>query len=86
MAADAREQRGLLIAAKCKIVKRDGAWFVPSQSNDTDKYIVRIDADSARCSCPDHETRQVKCKHIFAVEYVIRREEHAGGSATVRLR
>jgi transposase len=80
---DARAQRGLLIAAKCKIVKRDGAWVVPSQSNCDDKYTVRIDADSARCSCPDHETRQVKCKHIFAVEYVIQREEHADGSATV---
>jgi transposase len=28
----------------------------------------------ALCSCPDHETRQVRCKHLFAVEYTLRRE------------
>lgn len=79
---DARAQRGLLIAAKCKIVKKGDVWVVPSQTNCDDKYTVRVGPD-AHCSCPDHETRQVKCKHIFAVEYVIQREEHADGSATV---
>lgn len=58
-------------------------WIVPSQSDSEDKYTVRLDAESARCTCPDHEQRRVKCKHIFAVEFVIQREQHPDGSATV---
>jgi len=29
---DAREQRGLVIAALCKLNHADGAWLVPSQT------------------------------------------------------
>lgn len=83
MVADAREQRGRVIAAERKVVRRGDVWIVPSQSDSEDKYAVRIDAESARCTCPDHERRRVKCRHIFAVEYVIRREQHPDGSATV---
>ncbi len=79
---DAREQRGLVIAAKCKITQRGDAWLVPSQSGE-ERYVVTPDATKPRCTCPDHEQRQMKCKHIFAVEYVIQREHHADGSATV---
>ncbi|PTD94092.1 ribonuclease H [archaeon SCG-AAA382B04] len=31
-----------------------------------DKYVV--DIDEGTCTCPDHQTRGVKCKHIFKVE------------------
>jgi transposase/predicted nucleic acid-binding Zn finger protein len=79
---EVRQQRGLAIAARFKITQKSGIWFVPSQSGPT-KYIVRIDRESAFCSCPDHETRGCKCKHIYAVEYVMKREEHADGSTTV---
>jgi transposase len=37
----------------------------------------------ASCTCPDFETRGVTCKHIFAVTYVMKREENADGSTTV---
>ena len=37
-----------------------------------EKYVV--DADAKQCTCPDFESRQATCKHIFAVEYTIRRE------------
>ena len=35
------------------------------------------------CSCPDHEEGGFKCKHIFAVEYVIQRERNPDGSTTI---
>lgn len=35
------------------------------------------------CSCPDYESRGSKCKHIFAVEYVLEREQHEDGSETI---
>jgi hypothetical protein len=34
-------------------------------------------------SMPDYETRGIKCKHIFAVEYAISRECNCDGSVTV---
>ncbi|HWU87636.1 MAG TPA: transposase [Kofleriaceae bacterium] len=43
-------------------------WLVPSQSNASGGYVV--DADAQTCSCPDHEDRGVKCKHIWAVAYI----------------
>ena len=77
---EAREQRGLEIAAKSKLQRADDGrrWFVPSQSNGGSHhgnyYIVNPDPSKPHCSCPDFECRQLRCKHIFAVEYVIQRE------------
>jgi transposase len=77
-----RENRGIVIAARCRIDKRGDSWIVPSQSG-PGKYAVYLDGDASHCTCPDHETRGVKCKHIFAVEIVSKREENPDGSATV---
>jgi uncharacterized Zn finger protein len=35
------------------------------------------------CTCPDFEARNQKCKHVFAVEYVIQRESNPNGTETV---
>ena len=37
----------------------------------------------ASCTCPDHETRGVDCKHIYAARFVMRRERNPDGSTTV---
>lgn len=79
---DQRQLRGLEIAATANITRKGGAWLVPSQSG-KGRYTVCPDADAPHCTCPDHETRGVKCKHIFAVEYVITRQRNADGSTTV---
>src|SRR5262245_35124837 len=78
---DARQQRGLEIAACARITKKGAAWLVPSQSGHG-RYTVCPDAEHPHCTCPDHETRGVKCKHIFAVEYVIQREFNFDGTVT----
>ncbi len=79
---EARKHRGLEIAAICRIDKRDdGTWAVPSQSG-KGRYHVQI-GEQPHCNCPDHETRGCKCKHIYAVEYAIKREDHADGSTTI---
>jgi transposase len=77
-----REVKGLEIAAKSRIAKTGEYWLVPSQSSGS-KYVVNFKNDEPHCSCPDHETRGCKCKHIFAVEYVIQRELNLDGSVTV---
>lgn len=84
---DGRQQRGVEIAARCRVVRRGLGWSVPSQSG-AGKYRVTglpfsMDGEAPRCTCPDYETRAVKCKHIFAVEYVIERERNRDGSTTV---
>lgn len=68
---DAREQRGLEIAARFHIDQKDGKWVVPSQSGNG-KYTVNLNEQN--CTCPDHETHGFKCKHMFAVEFMIQRE------------
>src|SRR6185369_1132011 len=76
-----REQRGLVIAAKAKLQRADDGkrWFVPSQSHNTgttrgNYYEVKPDPSKPYCSCPDFTARQQRCKHVYAVEYVIQRE------------
>lgn len=72
-----REQRGLVIAAKSKLQRSDDGnrWFVPSQTGHRGTYYtVKTDPAKPHCTCPDFECRQLRCKHIFAVEYVIQRE------------
>ena len=39
--------------------------------------------DGTHCTCLDHERRHVKCKHIFAVQFVSERERHEDGPTTV---
>ncbi|HEV8675154.1 MAG TPA: transposase [Methylomirabilota bacterium] len=71
---DAREQRGLEIAARFKLVRRERDWSVPSQTGEGRYTVSGLDADTPTCTCPDYETRRLVCKHIYAVRYVIQRE------------
>ena len=73
----AREQRGLTIAATCNLAKKGDCWHVPSQTGQG-KYYVRPEKES--CTCPDHQECGHKCKHIFAVEFVIQRELFPDGT------
>src|SRR5438105_1118102 len=78
---NAREERGLVIAATQKLTQKGKVWLVPA-SNGRGRYTVVPDADSPFCSCPDHEETGGKCKHIYAVECVIQREQNADGTVT----
>lgn len=83
MEMDGREQRGMEIAATTKLRRKGSVWVVPSQGGKGDAYAVDLGGETPTCSCPDHETRRVKCKHIYAVEFSIRRETTADGTTTV---
>ena len=69
---DAREQRGMVIAARCRVVFDHGCYMVPSQRSAA-RYCVWLEPHP-RCTCPDYELSANKCKHIHAVEYTILRE------------
>src|SRR5262245_47258307 len=75
-----RQERGLLIAATKKIERKGDTWTVPSQAGNS-KYTVRPTANY--CSCKDHEALGIKCKHLFAVEFVQQRELFPDGTEAV---
>lgn len=75
-----REERGLIIAALCKLQRIDGAWLVPSQASAEKKYVVNL--ESQTCSCPDHQETGLKCKHQFAVEFTLKRELSDDGTVS----
>jgi transposase len=81
---DAREQRGRTIAEHAGLIQKGKVWLVPSQSGTGKRYTVVPDAEKPHCSCADHETRGVKCKHIHAVEITMTKtEQNDDGSTTV---
>jgi transposase len=69
-----REQKGQAIAKSFQVRRSNGLWLVPSQDGRT-RYKVTPDQAGPRCTCPDFEFRQQKCKHIFAVEFTVKREQ-----------
>lgn len=79
---DRRQIRGVLLAVARKLVQRKKEWIVPSQSSGA-KYTVILDAGKPTCTCPDHQTRGCKCKHIFAVEHVVEQRKNGDGTITV---
>jgi hypothetical protein len=76
-----REERGLTIAAVKKLTKKGNVWLVPSSAG-TSKYTVSPHLETPHCTCADHELRGCKCKHIYAVEFAIKREEDENGVIT----
>jgi len=75
---NAREERGLVIAALCKLNHTPDGWLVPSQSGER---IYQVDPQQQTCSCPDDEAG-FKCKHLYAVEFVMKREVGKDGTVT----
>jgi len=80
---DARLERGIELATTRTIQQKGGgAWIVPSQTG-KGTYRVYIRKEYFTCNCPDFETRHQRCKHIFAVAYIMLREQNPDGSTTV---
>ena len=77
-----RKEKGQEIAKKGRIVKNGNKWEVPSQSSQR-KYLVYEENLELKCTCPDYEMRQCKCKHIWAVEISIRTEIDNQGNKVV---
>jgi hypothetical protein len=77
---DARESRGLAIAAMCRLKRnQDGTWLVPSQTNKKEiAYTVNLETKA--CTCPDCVEGGFVCKHFYAVSIVHKREVMPDGS------
>ena len=74
-----RQRRGMAIAAMVRIKRITMGFLVPSQSG-KGNYTVSLEGTRC-CSCPDYESRQKDCKHIYAVLFTLQREanpDHPG--------
>jgi len=80
-ALSARELAGLQIAAMARLRRRGEIWLVPShgQRRGGSPYQVTPHPIDPRCTCPDHALHGGKCKHIYAVEFALRRESEQDG-------
>jgi transposase len=45
--------------------------------------LVTLKEAAATCTCPDFELRRQRCKHIYAVEYTLTREQQPDGATAV---
>ena len=63
---------------RCSHSENRLGYQVPSQSGNG-SYVVSVD-DEPFCTCPDFEKHQQPCKHIYAVEFIIQREERPDGT------
>lgn len=68
---EARELKGLEIAATREIRREGIVWIVPSQSS-SKQYTVNLFLQT--CTCADFDAHRIKCKHIYAAEAQLQRE------------
>lgn len=67
-----REEKGRQLADSVNIRRHGNLWVVPSA---TGKGKYTVDAKLTRCTCPDFDFRRQPCKHIFAVQVTVEREQ-----------
>ena len=67
---DARQERGRAIAQRGSQVScvEENFYTVKSQSGNGEYAISKVDGEWV-CECPDNKYRNVKCKHIHALEF-----------------
>ena len=76
-----REERGKLIFERGRIAKKNDYWIVGSQTS-FKVYKVKFNGHEPTCTCPDCQLRKGKCKHIFAVEFFIKKQIDEEGKIT----
>jgi len=77
-----REDRAKELLKSCSPTETSQGWEVPSQTDSKKNYLVEYNDHEPKCNCPDCKHRQSKCKHIFAVEFYIRRQIDEKGRLT----
>jgi putative transposase len=67
---DARQERGRAIIERGNQISRieDNFYVVLSQNGNGEYAVSKVDGEWV-CECPDNKYRNVKCKHIHAIEF-----------------
>ncbi|EET90129.1 MAG: transposase [Candidatus Micrarchaeales archaeon] len=55
---------------------------MPSQTNPKKIYEVKLTLTGAECTCEDYIERQIRCKHAFAVDFIITKTFNKDGTVT----
>jgi len=79
---DKWQERGLAIAESNTVEKNKLGWKVPSQSGNG-TYIVNLEDGEPFCTCQHFERTHKKCQHIYAVEFIERKEKRPDGTEIV---
>jgi hypothetical protein len=70
-----REGKGRVLAISRMVyrLQKTDTFYVESETCDNIFYFVKFKPDVFQwCSCPDNSTRNIKCKHLFAIEFAIK--------------
>lgn len=78
-AMEARKQRGAILAQRLRITQKAPHMFLVPASSGPGAYVVETDG-TGTCTCVDHQTTQLRCKHQWAVEFSRRSETMEDGS------
>ncbi len=81
-----RETRGLAIveATENQITPvKDNFYTVLSQSGNGSYNISKLNGEWD-CSCPDHKFRNVKCKHVWAVEFSLKMRKQVSENLVIK--
>lgn len=78
-----REIRGRHIAQHGSVKEKNGFFYVPSVATKTKSY--QVDLKNGKCTCLDYTFRQIKCKHLYAVQIHLERNANAKPVALVSL-
>ena len=70
---DIRQAKGLEIVANSEIIREGNIWLVPSQ---TSSKVYTTDLALQTCTCADFEATRNKCKHLYAVEFLLQKESN----------
>jgi len=68
---DLRKERGKAIAEVHGVKRLDANSYKVTSQSGNGSYDVHSDESGWKCTCPDHIYRNVRCKHIWAVEFSI---------------
>jgi hypothetical protein len=76
---DRRPGKGRAMALSRRIYRLQNTdntfFYVESETSDNNYYFAKFKPDvleSWYCSCKDNSTRNIKCKHLFAIEFAIK--------------
>lgn len=79
---DKWQERGLAIAESNTVGRNKLGWKVPSQSSNG-TYIVNLDDGEPFCTCQHFEATHKKCQHIYAVEFIVQKEQRPDGTEVI---
>lgn len=82
MYMEARQLKGIEIAKTRNITQTPKGFIVQSQNGNGSYLVYKENLKTTRCTCPDHEKRNCKCKHQWAVEYFVGLHKDEFGNIT----